>query len=109
MRIQIFGHHVLIDGAMRSHIDARVRLALGRVSPRVARVSVYLSDENGPRGGVDKQCRLVAKLIPQGDLVVQGSDAEWEPLLNIALSRLARKVVREVDRGRSRWSRSNSR
>ena len=106
MRIQVFSNHVDIDQTLRAQIETRVRLALGRISSRVSRVSVYLADENGPRGGVDKKCRLVAKLLPDGDLVVQGNGSDWEGLIGDTLNRLMRAVVRDLERRRSSRARA---
>lgn len=101
MRVQIHGNSHQLSETLRVHTDNQARLATGRVSPHVERLSIYLEDVNGPRGGEDKSCRLVAKLLPRGEVVVHGSGGDWESLIHATLRRLARAVIREVDRRRS--------
>jgi hypothetical protein len=72
--------------------------ALGRFSPRIRRVAVYLVDLNGPKGGVDKRCRLVARLLRSRVVTVEDRDGELTALIDRAADRLGRCVRRELER-----------
>ena len=68
--------HIQIRGtdlteAMRSYVERRLCFSLGRFASRVGRVSVRISDIDGPRGRVDKACRIDVKLADSGEIVVQ--------------------------------------
>jgi hypothetical protein len=54
-------------------------------------VTVRLADLNGPRGGVDKQCRIIVKLRPGEEVVVKDTASEVET----AIDRCADRVQRE--------------
>lgn len=55
---------------IRALAEHRVRFSMRRLSWTVPRVKVYLSDVNGPRGGIDKRCQV--RFLAQGgqDIVV---------------------------------------
>lgn len=98
MRVEVRGRGVSASTALREHAGRRLRFALGRFGARVARVSARLADVNGPRGGVDKECRLAARLQPAGELVVSERDADLYAAIDRAASRLGRAVSRELGR-----------
>jgi ribosome-associated translation inhibitor RaiA len=64
-------------------------------------VSVTLEDINGPRGGIDKQCRIVVKLERVGELSFDATDAEVYAAVDAAADRTGRSVQRELERRRT--------
>ncbi len=84
----------LADAAVRERIERRLDFALGRFGDQVRRVSIYLADVNGPRGGVDKLCRIAAELPGHGRAVVEGVDDS----LSAAIDRTADRVGQAVSR-----------
>lgn len=83
------------------HIDRRLRFALARFGPRIARVVVSLDDVNGPRGGIDKACRIVVRLKNGGDVVASVEDVDWEVAIDRATTRIGHTVARDVSRMRA--------
>ena len=55
MQIEIHAHDFLLTEGLRAHVERRFQFAMSRFQNYVLRVSVRLSDINGPRGGVDKR------------------------------------------------------
>jgi ribosome-associated translation inhibitor RaiA len=78
----------------------RIRFALRRLSWLVPRAHVRLSDANGPRGGVDKCCRVEIKTRRSGVVVITAIARDWRSALDSAISRAARTLVREWQRKR---------
>jgi len=72
----------------------RLRFVLRRLTWLVPRARVQLADVNGPRGGVDKQCRIELKTADAGTVVVTAMARDWHAALNTALARSARTLVR---------------
>ena len=73
----------------------RFELALGRFQGRVRSVAIRIVDLNGPRGGVDKRCRVTVQLsAPKRTLVIEDTDADAA----IAIDRVADRTVRTVAR-----------
>jgi hypothetical protein len=72
----------------------RLRFVLRRLTWLVPRARVQLSDVNGPRGGVDKQCRVELKTANAGTVVITTMARDWHAALDTALARSARALVR---------------
>ena len=101
MKLEIRRQGVEVSDEVQAHIERRLLFALGRFSPRIQRVAVYLADLNGPKGGVDKRCRLVARLLRSGVVTVEDRGAELTALIDRASDRLARTVQRKLERRRT--------
>ena len=75
MKIDIRSTNVPLSDALRDHTTHRLRFALRAMASRLDRVVVRLVDVNGPKGGPDKVCRMDARLLPAGRLLVEATDA----------------------------------
>lgn len=84
--------------ALAGHVERRLRFALSRFAGRVQAVSVRLTDDNGPRGGVDKACRLRVHLRGAGLVRVEELDSDLYAAVDRAVARLARGVSRALQR-----------
>lgn len=94
MQIEIQAVKFELTDALRAHVQRRLHFALSRFEGRIARAIVRLSDLNGPRGGVDKDCRLQIRLHGLPDVVVEDTEAD----LYVAISRAADRAGRTLDR-----------
>jgi hypothetical protein len=86
--------------ALRDHALQRVRFVLRRLTWAVPRADVRLMDLNGPRGGMDKQCRIELRTPGSGPLVVTAVARQWQRALDEALSRAAHGLRRALGRRR---------
>ncbi len=77
----------------------RTRFVLRRLAWLVPHATVRMSDVNGPRGGIDKQCQVEPKTDVAGTVVVTSVTSDWRSALDKALARAARFVLRLVRRG----------
>ena len=100
MLIDVLDRDVTLDEGTLEWIERRLQFALGRFAGRIRRVQVILSDINGPRGGMDKQCHLRISLIPNGEILVEDVDTTVEAVTANAVARAARSVARWLERER---------
>ena len=63
MEIRITGSGIHVDSALDAYVKRRIHFALGLLSSRVQRVSMDLSQENGPNGGTGKSCHSRIRLL----------------------------------------------
>ncbi|MCE9631098.1 MAG: HPF/RaiA family ribosome-associated protein [Planctomycetia bacterium] len=88
------------------HIERRLRFAVSRFGDHIQKVIVFLLDRNGPRGGIDKVCRILVKTRDCGVVLATVIDSEWTVAVDRATTRightLGRQLDRRVDRQRGR-------
>lgn len=87
--------------ALREHLERRLAFALGRFGAEVTAVRVWLADTNGPRGGVDKQVRLLAQGPRLHDLVVTDSDSNLLAAIDRGAERIGNAIGRALERART--------
>ena len=92
MQILIHPRTMTADEELRERTAATLEAALAPVRSSVHRVDAYLTDVNGPRGGPDKRCRVVARLST-GPVVV--SRTRTDPIAAVeAAAAVCRRSVR---------------
>jgi len=101
MWLEVTGSGVEVSVALRDYIRRRLEFALGRFVRRIDRVSVRVADVNGPRGGVDKQCRVRVRLRGVSVVLVTEAHEELHAAIDRAAGRAGRTVARKLDRTRS--------
>ena len=74
--------------------------SLGRFKGVLSKVKVHFYDVNGPKGGIDKRCRVSAKLKNAGQIIVFGEGENFISALKSCLGRLVRSTRRELDKRR---------
>jgi len=79
---------------LRQLADERVRFVLRRLSWLVPRARVQFVDINGPRGGVDKRCRLVLNTDGAGQVIIHSTARDWRCALERVLVSAARGLMR---------------
>ena len=78
-----------------------VEQALSRVSDRITRVVVHLSDENGDRSGQqDKQCMMEARLEGRQPIAVTHQAATMDEAVNGAAEKLSGAIESIIGRQR---------
>lgn len=98
MRVELRARRITINDGLRAHAERRLRFALGRFGPCIRRVCLRLDDVNGPRGGIDKSCRIVVGLAQGGEVIVEDADSDLRALLDRSADRAGRAVERRLDR-----------
>lgn len=88
---------------LRDYTERRFRFSLRRFGHRVKRLRVSVEDLNGPRGGVDKRCRIIAEISPSGRLVIEEADVQIHEAVDRAADRLRRSIRRELKRREACW------
>ncbi len=97
MKIDVHWKHLTATASAQAHLIRRLSFSLGRFADRVRSVRAVLSDENGPRGGLDKHCRLQVR-TPQGLVQVVERDSDVLVAIDLASDRLHRALGRLFDR-----------
>lgn len=98
MHLDIHSQGFELTDALREYTGRRLAFVLGRSASHVSRVAVLLADINGPRGGVDKRCRIHVRLTPPLEVVVEDTQSDLYRAIDRAAERVGRTVARSLSR-----------
>ena len=101
MRVLIHPRNITADPELRARVAEALETALAPVRSHLRWVDLYLTDLNGPKGGPDKRCRVVAHL-PTGPVVVGRTGRDPVAAATAAAVR-CRRLIRT--RLKKRWGR----
>jgi len=104
MQFEIRGMDISISQALRDHIERRLRFALDRFASRVRQVRVKVGDLNGPRGGIDKCCKLAISLDRPSTIVLESHAANVYAAIDCVADKAATYVCRRLKRSHGRTS-----
>jgi len=94
--IRVFGVDLSQDE--RAHVRHGLGVKLGKYETSIERVTVRVLDVNGPRGGVDKLCRIKVVLSGLPSVVFESQALSLKAAINGALAGAERAVRRSVQR-----------
>lgn len=97
--------HIRVIGAEleqpdRDNIARKLGMKLGKFASSIERVTVRLSDANGPRGGRDQICQIKVVLSGRPSVVVEERDSALQRAIDRAMKAAALAVRRSVHRRR---------
>jgi putative sigma-54 modulation protein len=84
----------------REHIGHKLAMKLAKFGTMVERASVRVEDVNGPRGGIDKVCRVKVVLFGLPTVVIEQADEAQHAAVDGALARTDIAVARSLARRR---------
>lgn len=98
MNIDIRTSTLPLSEALCTHIERKLAFAVGRFADRISAIHVRLCDLNGPRGGLDKRCRMILFAAPRQSIVVDATDADAYAAVGHAAMKLQERVARSLAR-----------
>ncbi|HEX5958741.1 MAG TPA: CBS domain-containing protein [Hyphomicrobiaceae bacterium] len=90
----------VLDAEDKRYLRRKLGRKLGKFASAIERTSVRVEDVNGPRGGVDKRCRIKVVLSGLPSVVVEERHHSLQAALEGALAR-AERAVRQATQRRS--------
>jgi ribosome-associated translation inhibitor RaiA len=97
-----------LSASDRDYLRRKLGRKLGKFARDIERTSVRIDDVNGPRGGVDKRCRIKVVLSALPSVVVERQDVSLQAAMDGALARVERAVRQAVTRRRTKPRRSRA-
>ena len=101
MRIDIKASGFPLTKALIDYSERRLRFALTRHSDRITRITLLVGDSNGPRGGIDKFCRIRVLLKNAPGLLIEDTGSELYAVIDRAVERAGQNVAKRIDRLRT--------
>ena len=86
------------EPALRDYVEKRLAFAFSRVDHVIERVKVTIADVNGPKGGVDKQCKVYLKPVGMDPIFILERQADSRVAVDRGISRANQSLLRQFKR-----------
>lgn len=100
MRVDIKTSGFDLTEGLREHTERRLRFALDWARYDLGKVTMRLSDINGPRGGNDKRCQIQIFLPHNRDVVIEDTESDLYVAIDRAVDRASQTLDRRLSRQR---------
>jgi putative sigma-54 modulation protein len=104
MRIELRSTTIDLTAEIRDALTRRARFALDRFGDRIHRVTVWLADENGPKGGLANTCTVSIELFGAENVFVKETHEDALHAGQRAIERAGKSVARAFGKRLDRTS-----
>ncbi|MEO6920441.1 MAG: HPF/RaiA family ribosome-associated protein [Collimonas sp.] len=101
MKPTIVAKGIKLSRRLREHVSRRLALAFDRKQYGIHSVTVRISDQNGPRGGVDKHCQIHLVLPGMRPVVVTEKGRDIATMIDQAAYRATQAIDRLLSRAKT--------
>ena len=95
MRIAILSRRDVHGPGLLESLERRAERLLGRIGERISELAVALADLNGPKGGIDAQCQVQARLHDGRTVIVRARSENFAAAIDLALQKLASRLLKQ--------------
>ena len=100
MKINVRVRGINFSDEMHKAVERIIAFAVDRFDTQVDKISVYLADVNGPKGGVDKLCQITANLSRGNPVLILEKGTDILSMVNRAASRVGHRIGRNLQHRR---------
>lgn len=100
MKIDVRFRGLEPSNALRDHVVRRIHFHLSRFGHEIRSVLVRISDVNGPKGGVDKQCQVTVRGRRLSGVIVDDLSGDAHSAIDMTVERAGHAVGRDLERVR---------
>ena len=98
MKIDIQARDFRLTDSMLTYVKDRINYLFSSRFNQIQKITVRLSDVNGPRGGMDKRCQVKVTLPRLNQIVIDDVQADLYVAIFRAMDRASRTVNRRITR-----------
>jgi hypothetical protein len=92
----------LLGQAAIGRMERRIDASFEKFKDDVKSIELSISDVNGPRGGVDKACRVLVNLRRKRKVVVTVTEESTSKAIQAAIEKATRSVGKKIKRSVAR-------
>ena len=107
MQIEISSPHIPLFDSLKAHIRATLEPLDHHSGDGIRIINVRLSDVNGPKGGLDKVCRIQARILNHPSVSSEGRHSDPYVAVRLAARRMDRVLSSILDVTRNRNPKSH--
>ncbi len=98
MQINIHTTHHKPDTEINQYLEYRIGFAFSRTRQFIRAIDITLSDINGPKGGVDQQCKVLIKPYSSKTIVICERQSELKHAIDRCITRASRNFIQRMKR-----------
>ena len=96
--IDVQARNFSLTEAISNHTHQKLESMLHHFGDKILKVIVHLSDDNGPKGGVDKHCHIHVEMKKLPTVVIEDSEENLYTAIDNATHRAERAVRKTVEK-----------
>jgi len=102
MQVHLVDGRIPTTPGMLEFVHSRITAAVGRFSSRLQEIRIRIADVNGPKGGLDKRCLILATVNGRGRgdggvVIARHCDNDFYAAIAGAAHKLKRLVTRHME------------
>ena len=101
MKLSIKFRKVAANGDLIDYVNRRISFAFSRTKHAIHSTEVTISDINGPKGGIDKECLVVIKPVGMTRIVISERRANLQQAIDRCITRANQNLTRKIKRNRT--------
>lgn len=101
MKTEIRFHGIEASESLRDHATRRSHSHLSRFGHELSGVVIHISDVNGPKGGLDKRCRITVRGPRVGSSTIDERSGDFWSAVDLAVESISRNIGRSLEKMRS--------
>ncbi len=102
MKVLLKGVHLQLTPNVKAYVDEHLVARIERFfDDEAAELDIVLADTNGPKGGVDKECRVTLFMPGSAATHVTEASSNLLEAIDLCRDRLERACKRELERKRT--------
>ena len=98
MKLDIQARDFSLTDSIQTYVKERINYLFSARYDQIQRITVRLGDVNGPRGGVDKRCRVKITLPRLNEIVIEDLQTDLYVAISRAMERASHTVNRRLNR-----------
>jgi putative sigma-54 modulation protein len=101
MKVLLRGAHLSLTDGVKAYVQKHLVEPMERFyQDEAAELDIHLGDSNGPKGGVDKECRVTVRLPGLPSVHVDEAAETIHQAIDAARDRLEKVLKRQLERRR---------
>ena len=98
MNIFINSAKLKSESGINEYIEYRIGFAFSRTRRFIRAIEVALTDINGPKGGIDQQCKIIVQPYASPTIVIMERQSKIKHAVDRSITRASRNLSQQIKR-----------
>ena len=100
--IDVQARNFTLTDAIENHTRSKLESMLHHYGDRILKVTIHMSDDNGPKGGIDKHCHIHVDMKKMPTVVIEDSEENLYAAIDLATHRAERAVRKSIEKAQTK-------